>query len=77
MNQGPLEEIDRTLLFISEARERAERAARSIKREDPEPHLVKALEEADRRLLAVHTELMRAAYFPASSEQQLKLAGSG
>lgn len=74
VNQAHLAEIERTLLYISEARERAERTARSMRRDEGDPRLVSALEDADRGLLAVHGELMRAAYFPASSEQ-LKLAG--
>lgn len=73
MDGTHLAEVERTLLLIAEARERAERAARTIRREDAEARLVTALEEADQGLLAVHGQLMRSAYFEASSGQ-LKLA---
>ena len=76
MNSFHLAEVDKALLFISEARERAEQAARAIKGDGAEPHLVSALEDADRDLLAVHATLMRAAYFPTSGRAQLALAAS-
>lgn len=63
MNESHFDEIERTLLLISGARERAERAARTIRRDDAEPHLVEALEAADSELLALHRRLMQATYF--------------
>lgn len=63
MNEAHFDEIERTLLVISGARERAERAARTIGRGGAEPHLVDALAEADRELLALHRRLMQATYF--------------
>jgi hypothetical protein len=70
-----LAEVERTLLLIAEARERAERTARRVRREEGERRLVEALEDADRALLAVHGELMRSAYFGAdASSEQLRLA---
>jgi hypothetical protein len=69
-----LEEIEKTLLLISHARERAERSARAIRRDEADSPLAAALEEADRRLLAVHGELTRSSYFGEASPQ-LKLAG--
>ncbi|MFN8185909.1 MAG: hypothetical protein U0R69_02395 [Gaiellales bacterium] len=74
MGAEHIEQVEKTLLLISHARERAERSAREIRREAGDSHLVAALEEADRRLLAVHGELMRTSYFESASEQ-LKLAG--
>jgi hypothetical protein len=74
VNPAHLEEVDKALLLISHARERAERAARAIRSEDAGSRLAAALEEADRRLLVVHSELMRSSYFGDTSEQ-LKLAG--
>ncbi|MGB2876393.1 MAG: hypothetical protein WBB76_13100 [Gaiellaceae bacterium] len=71
-----LADIERALLVISEARERAEQAARSVKKDEGDATIVAALEEADESLLAVHGKLMRAAYFPAGgTERQLRLAG--
>ncbi len=75
VNQNHIAEVERTLLLIAEARERAERVARSIKREEGDPTLVEALEESERALLSLHTELSRTTYFPVLTEQQLRLAG--
>jgi hypothetical protein len=69
-----LGEVDNALLLISEAREFVERTARRIDGEGGDAQLITALEEADRDLLSIHGELMRATYF-GSSKEQLKLAG--
>lgn len=76
MQPTHLADIERALLVISEARERTEQAARSLKRDGGDVGIVGALQEADDDLLAIHGKLMRAAYFPAGgTEQQLRLAG--
>lgn len=69
MNEAHFAEIERTLLFISEARERAERAAKALARDDADAHLVEALAEAERKLLALHRRLMQATYFGVPKEQ--------
>lgn len=67
-------EIDETLLLLSEARERAERAARAISAAGGQAHVLGALERADRELLALHRRLMDEAIFHVpSAEQQLAL----
>lgn len=71
MTAPDLEAIDRALLVISEARERAESAAR----ECAEPRVVDALESADRALTSVYNDLWRAVYMPAAGDEQLRLAG--
>lgn len=77
MSPDELAEIEAALLCISEARERAERLARELKRSNRDGDVVDALEAADRELLAVHGDLMRRAYFGESPPcaEQLKLAG--
>jgi len=69
VNEAHFAEIEKTLLFISEARERAERAAKTLERDEAEAHLVSALEEAERELLALHRRLMQATYFAVPREQ--------
>lgn len=54
MNEAHFAEIEKTLLYISEARERAERAAKTLRRDDAEPHLVEALAAADAELADLH-----------------------
>ncbi len=76
MSESQFEHIDATLLYISEARERAENAARAMRRADAEPRLVAAVEAADRELLDLHRRLMETAYF-GTPHAQLKLAAQG
>lgn len=75
MNEFHFAEIEKALLYVSEARERTERAARSLRRDDAEPHLVEALEDAERELEQLGRTLMQRTYFgvPAQHKQQLTL----
>jgi hypothetical protein len=76
VNEAHFDEIERTLLLITGARERAERAARSLGKDGAEPHLVEALEAADGELLALHRKLMQATYFavPEAAAAQSRLS---
>jgi hypothetical protein len=67
------EEIEKALLFVSEARERVEHAAKVLAETSGERHLVEALAQADEELLGVHGRLMRTAYFGPARERQLAL----
>ncbi len=69
VNEAHFAEIEKTLLFISEARERAERAAKTLERDDADAHLIEALAEAEKELLALHRRLMQATYFAVPKEQ--------
>jgi len=69
VNESHFAEIEKTLLFVTEARERAQRAAKALGRDDADGHLVEALEEAERALMAVHRRLMHATYFAVPKEQ--------
>jgi hypothetical protein len=67
--RSQFEPVDQALLCISEARERVEAAARTMRQADAEPRLIAAVEEAERELLATHVRLMRIAYLGLASEQ--------
>lgn len=71
MNEAHFKEIEKALLYISEARERAERAAKEIRKTSAEPHLVEALERAESELADVHRHLMHGTYFavPEKADQ--------
>ena len=68
-----MSEVEKTLLFISEARKRAEKTARELRGDGAEPHLVEALLEAERALELVGRKLMQQTYF-AVPKEQLSLA---
>ena len=72
VNEAHFAEIEKTLLCISTARQRAERALRAISKDDGEPHLVEALEEAERELDEIQRRLMQSTYF-AVPKRQLSL----
>lgn len=63
MSAAHYETIDSVLLLLSEARERAEGAAKAIADAGGQANLVDALQSADRELLALHRRLMDGAYF--------------
>ena len=72
-NEAHFAEIEKTLLYLSEARKRAEKAVKELKRDGAEPHLVTALETAERDLEALARRLMQQTYF-AVPKDQLELA---
>lgn len=69
MNEAHFAEIERTLLCVSEARKRAEKAVGELRRAKAEPHLVAALEDAERELEALGRHLMQKTYFAVPHEQ--------
>lgn len=76
MNEAHFSEVEKTLLFISEARKRAERAVDSLRRDGADPHLITALEGASADLAALHRRLMQQTYFavpeqPAATGESL------
>lgn len=73
MSAAHYETIDSVLLLLSEARERAEGAARAIAQSGGEANLVDALQTADRDLLALHKRLMDSAYFGSGTPRAKQL----
>ena len=69
MNEAHFAEIEKTLLFVSDARKRAEKAAKELKRDGAEAHLVAALESAERELEALGRRLMQQTYFAVPKDQ--------
>ena len=69
MHEAHFAEIEKTLLYISEARKRAEKAAKELRGTDAKGHLIAALEEAERELEAVGRRLMQQTYFAVPREQ--------
>jgi hypothetical protein len=69
VNEAHFAEIERALLYISEARERAERTARELERTGADAHLIRALEDAEGELKLVGRTLMQRTYFAVPKEQ--------
>jgi hypothetical protein len=69
MNEAHFAEIEKTLLFISEARKRAERAAAGLESDGAEPHLVAALRQVEQELEELGRRLMQQTYFAVPDDQ--------
>ena len=74
MSESHLSEVEKTLLYISEARERAERARSALEKADAEPHLIAALKETEQALADGHRKLMQRTFFAVPSGDQERLA---
>jgi predicted O-methyltransferase YrrM len=69
MDEPHFAEVDATLMFIEDARERAERAAARLRKDGAEPHLVEALERATEELSATQKTLLQRTHFAAPAAQ--------
>jgi len=65
-------EIDVAMLYIEEARERAERATTALRAEGADSHLIEALERSTTELSEVARRLRQGTFF-AVPKEQLKL----
>lgn len=57
------------MLYIEEARKRAESAAATLRRDGAEAHLIEALERSEREPSDVARRLRRGAFFAVPKEQ--------
>lgn len=74
MTEAESSEVEKVLLFISDAQERARRAADRIEKDEAEPHVVEALRVASDELSALHRRLMQGTYYAVPTvERQLTL----
>lgn len=69
-----MSEVEKTLLYISEALERAAKAAKALEADGAELHLIKAMRESERVLADEHRRLMQATYFAVPPEDQERFA---
>lgn len=68
-NETHFKEIDVALMYVEEARSRAERAAAELRRAGAEPHLVEALDEARDQLSATQKRLLQRTHFAVPNAQ--------
>jgi len=62
-------EIDVAMLYIEEARKRAERAAAVLRADGAEQHLIDALERSEEQLTDVARRLRQGTFFAVPKEQ--------
>ena len=71
MNEAHFSEVEKVLLYISEARERAERARLSLVKDGAEEHLVGALKESEDALRGEHRRLMQTTFYVVPGQEKL------
>ena len=74
MSEDHLSEVEKTLLYISEARERAGRARTKLEGAGAQSHLVSALADTERALADDHRKLMQRTFFAVPTSGQDRLA---
>jgi hypothetical protein len=69
VNERHFREIEVVLLHLTEARRRVEKAAGDLAKDDADPRLVEALEEAEKEIDRISLRLMQQTYFAVPKEQ--------
>jgi hypothetical protein len=69
LDEKHFEEIDVAMLYVEEARKRAESAAAALRRDGAEDHLIEALERSERELSDVARRLRQGTFFAVPKEQ--------
>lgn len=72
LDENHFAEIDVAMLYIEEARKRAERAAAALRADGAEQHLIDAVERSEEELSHVARRLRQGTFF-AVPKEQLKL----
>ncbi|MHB1538380.1 MAG: hypothetical protein ACYCUM_07475 [Solirubrobacteraceae bacterium] len=71
MNESHHSEVEKVLLYISEARERASRARVALERDGAAPHLVAALAQSEEHLRQEHRRLLQRTFYAVSDQERL------
>lgn len=69
MNEAHMREIENVLLYVTEARQRAERACGTLAEDGAERHLVRALEQTVEVMRDEHRRLMQATYWAVPQQK--------
>ena len=73
MTERESSEIEKVLLYISDARTRARRAAELVEKERGEAHILAALQDSAKQLDELHRRLAQGTYY-AVDDSTMKLA---
>jgi hypothetical protein len=63
MTEAQSSEVEKVLLFVSDARSRARRAAERVRTDGADDHIVQALEATERELGDLHRRLAQGTYY--------------
>lgn len=73
MNEGHSSEVEKVLLYLSDARTRARKAADAVEKDGADAHVVAALRETELELGELHRKLSQGTYY-AVPDSSLRLA---
>jgi hypothetical protein len=73
MTEAHSGEVEKVLLYVGDARDRARAAADRVARDDGAEHVVQALRDTERELGDLHTRLTQQTFY-AIPDAELKLA---
>jgi hypothetical protein len=71
LNEAHHSEVEKVLLYISEARERAGRARLALARDNADSHLVAALAQSEEHLRQEHRRLLQATFYAVPDQERL------
>lgn len=69
MNEAHFTEIEKVLLYISDARERAEKSAKELEKGGAEDHLITAVRASETELSGLHKRLLQQTHFAVPKSQ--------
>lgn len=69
MDEQHFHEVDVAMLYVEEARARAERGAEALRKAGADPHLIEALERTESELSDVARRLRQGTLFAVPKEQ--------
>jgi hypothetical protein len=73
MTERQSSEVEKVLLYISDARARARKAAESVEKEGADEHIVAALKDSEQQLADLHRSLSQGTYYAVPGDS-MKLA---
>ncbi len=73
MTERQASEVEKVLLYISDARTRAAKAAEAVAKDGADDHIIAALRESEKQLADLHRRLSQGTYYAVPSDD-LKLA---
>jgi hypothetical protein len=73
MTERQSSEVEKVLLYISDARTRARRAAESVAKDGADEHIVAALKDSEEQLAVLHRRLSQGTYYAVPGDS-MKLA---
>jgi hypothetical protein len=70
-NEAHQSEVEKVLLYISEARERTERARLALEKQGAQPHLIAALRDTEEELRKEHRRLLQRSLYTVPDQERL------